>query len=339
MCAAQDLPDGVPEMIHLIPAGAIATVDGRGPYQLASAAMLAQAFKTGDRLPIDENHATDLAAPQGLSAPARGWIVGLEARADGLWGRVDWTESGKALLADKAYRHISPVITHTATGDITGLLRASLTNRPNFRGLTALNQEIVMDTAALAVALGLPATASIAEINAEGAKLRGQVSAHQAEMDKIAAAVGLAAGADAGAVLQAAAAVRDPNRYVPAPQVAELQRQLTSLQAELTATTNAGKRKAAEVAIDAAIAEGRVGIKPLRDHYISRHMVDAAGVEKEIAAMAVISGTVVPGGAPKNPGGKTAREIADAASRHMAEAHSKGITLSQDEAIRAVTGA
>jgi hypothetical protein len=36
----------------------------------------------GGKMPIDENHATDLAAPEGQPSPARGWIVALNARAD-----------------------------------------------------------------------------------------------------------------------------------------------------------------------------------------------------------------------------------------------------------------
>ena len=37
------------------------------------------------------------------ASTARGWIVNLEARDDGLWGQVEWTAHGSALMADKAY--------------------------------------------------------------------------------------------------------------------------------------------------------------------------------------------------------------------------------------------
>ncbi len=136
----------VPSWIMLLPAGEIRTADGRGPYRLDDAtALQASLAAAGGRLPVDENHSTDLAAPKGGPSPARGWIVALEARADGVWGQVEWTEPGKALLAERAYRHISPVITHLKDGTVTGLLRASLTNRPNLRGLAALHQEEDMD--------------------------------------------------------------------------------------------------------------------------------------------------------------------------------------------------
>src|SRR5690606_6682234 len=106
----------------------------------------------------DENHATDLAAPRGEPAPARGWIVELQQRADGVWGRVEWTEEGGRLVSGRAYRGISPVIQHLKNGEVTAILRASLVNRPNLRGLTALHQENDMDLLAkLSAALGLPA--------------------------------------------------------------------------------------------------------------------------------------------------------------------------------------
>lgn len=144
LCAELPLPPPnggqAPEWVHLLPAGEIATVDGRGPYRVPSAAGLVAASLAGNaRLPLDENHATDLAAPLGQPAPARGWITSLQARGDGIWGRVDWTEAGRALVTDRAYRHISPVISHTSDGTVTAVLRASLVNRPNLRGLAALH--------------------------------------------------------------------------------------------------------------------------------------------------------------------------------------------------------
>ena len=56
----------VPDWIHLLPPGPIQTGDRRGPYSLIDAEAVARAsLSEGDRLPIDENHATDLAAPKG----------------------------------------------------------------------------------------------------------------------------------------------------------------------------------------------------------------------------------------------------------------------------------
>lgn len=146
LCAALPLPpaepDAAPRYIHLLPAGEVTTMDGRGPYRVPSAAaLIAASLAVGDRLPIDENHSTDIAAPKGAPSPAQGWIIGLQARSDGIWGEVEWNAAGRGLVAEKAYRHISPVIAHRPDGTVTGILRASLVNRPNLRGLTALHQQ------------------------------------------------------------------------------------------------------------------------------------------------------------------------------------------------------
>jgi Mu-like prophage I protein len=90
------------------------------------------------RLPVDYDHSIDLAAPKGLPAPAAGWIDQLEARADGIWGRVAWTARAAASIAALEYRHISPVFDHTRGGAVVRILRAALTNSPAIPNLTAL---------------------------------------------------------------------------------------------------------------------------------------------------------------------------------------------------------
>ena len=78
LCAAMPVPEvsgaaearGAPEWVHLLPAGEIRRVDGRGPYRVASLHALAALLKPGDKLPIDENHAIDRAVPQGQGCGA-----------------------------------------------------------------------------------------------------------------------------------------------------------------------------------------------------------------------------------------------------------------------------
>ena len=136
----------IPQWIHLMPAGTFSTRDGRGPYTLADPQAVIATSMAGGMLPIDQDHATDRNASSGNAAPARGWIIKMEARADGIWGEVDWTETGKALLADRAYRGISPVIFHTKSGEVRSIGRASLTNVPAISQLaTLMNEEINMD--------------------------------------------------------------------------------------------------------------------------------------------------------------------------------------------------
>lgn len=300
LCSAVALPDDTadaPEWIHLIPAGSLSTVDGRGPYRVEDASALVKTSlqaADGGRLVLDENHSTDLAAPKGEPAPARGWITALEARADGIWGKVEWTKAGAALMADKAYRHISPVITHRADGLVTAILRASLVNKPNLRGLTALHQEQPMDfLKKLAASLGLPETASEAEILAAVARSQ---TALQSALDPIAAAAGVATGSDAAAILAGVQSLKETGGA--AATITALQSELSDLGKKFTTLVSTTATEKATAFIDGEIKKGRVGVKPLRDHYISMHAADPARVEKEIGALPIISGGTVAVTAP-----------------------------------------
>lgn len=102
--------------------------------------VIAASLRDG-KIVVDDNHSTDLAAPKGMPAPARGWIDSMESRADGIWGHVSWTAAGRQMVQSGEYRGISPVVSHTADGTIIAILRASLVNRPNFVGLTTLHAE------------------------------------------------------------------------------------------------------------------------------------------------------------------------------------------------------
>jgi len=328
LLSATALPDAAtaPDWIMLMPAGRVGTVDGRGPYEVDAAKIAAASLAaSGGRLPIDENHATDLSAPRGGPSPARGWVVELEARGDGLWGRVEWTAEGRRLVEGRAYRHISPVITHDAKGHVGRLLRAALTNAPNMRGMVALNQEIFMDLMMkLRKALGLADDAGEDAIIAAVDKLRGG-TATQAAIGQVATAIGLGADATPEAIIAGAARLRaDAGTAAlqaalgPIAEAAGLERTSTaaevrqavetlagkagagtkaiaSLQAELSSVTSgletlkeATARDRATAFVEGSIRAGKVGVKPLRDHYITRHMADPEGVEKEIAAFAIL---------------------------------------------------
>jgi phage I-like protein len=274
LCSAMplaSLADGdVPEWVHLLPAGEVRTVDGRGPYRVNSLqAIAASSLKPGEKLPLDENHATDKAAALGLSSPARGWIVELQARDDGLWGRVEWTAAGRELMADKAYRGISPAILHTKNNQVVGVLRASLTNTPNLQGLVALHSNTLAETntmdwkAKLIELLGLDSTADDAAIET-------------ALMGKMSGGVALCA-AD----------------LVQLPQFVALQSQLADVTAKYNSLVEADARSKAEAFVDAAIAEGRVGIKPARDEYVALHMENAERARALIAGMPVLKGGAI----------------------------------------------
>lgn len=139
-------PSGAPpEWLLLVPPGAFAGRDGRA-YVNADPHAIVAAFDPAAALPLDWEHATHLRAPQGQDAPAAGWILALEARADGaVWGRVEWTASGAEAVTSRGYRYYSPAYYLGPDGRaVIGLASAGLTNQPNLR-LPALNRPDPLD--------------------------------------------------------------------------------------------------------------------------------------------------------------------------------------------------
>ncbi len=172
----------VPDWVHLLPVGAFSGVDGRGPYRVEDAqALITHSMEAeGGKLPIDENHATDRALISGGPAPAVGWIVELHARADGIWGRVDWTKSGRAMVADHAYRGISPAFAAPG-GVVTRIARASLTNAPNLKINTlhtTQKEPAMLPLEDVLKALGLPATTTKEQVIAHLKEMKGCMSMH-----------------------------------------------------------------------------------------------------------------------------------------------------------------
>jgi phage I-like protein len=125
-----------PEWIELLPLGEFVGRDGRGPFKLEDPEAVitaTQALDMSAGIPIDFDHSTDFAAPQGHPAPAAGWIKALAVRDGFLCARVEWTPAGAKALAHKAYRYVSPVFEYRKDGSVVQLLRAGLTNNPNLK--------------------------------------------------------------------------------------------------------------------------------------------------------------------------------------------------------------
>jgi len=313
--------DSAPEWLHLLPAGEIFTNDGRGPYRVGDmVSLMAASLKVGGKLVLDECHATDLKAPKGDEAPARAWIMELQQRQDGIWGRVDWTPVATERRIWKEYRGVSPVIAHRKDGTIDAVLRASLTNTPNFRGLKTLHQENVMDFRAwLIEALGLGSDADDAAIQAaltakfEGKKEESE-TALQSALNPIAQAMGLATGSNAAAILvgvQQLAATGGRDEIITA-----LQSELKTVTTDLNDLRDNGKRTAATAFVDGAIAAQRVGVKPMRDRYITMHMADPVGTAELINAMPCLT-----------PSGTTAVPPADRKAGELGSADANVIAL------------
>lgn len=125
----------VPTRILVVPWGRVASSKGAFTVDGESAADVVAAFNTGGNdLPIDYEHQTlggEFTSPDGR-APAAGWIKSLEiADGQGIYAMVEWTERGKAVLAAKEYRYLSPVaLVDRETMRMVALHSAALTNKP-----------------------------------------------------------------------------------------------------------------------------------------------------------------------------------------------------------------
>ncbi|MDG3580408.1 phage protease [Rhizobium sp. YJ-22] len=96
-----------PEWIKVAPRGAFTTRDGR--YLVVDPEALVERFNADKiAVPIDIDHATVKKALFGDAAPAVAWIEELQARSDGVYGRVDWLDEGLRILSARTHRYISP---------------------------------------------------------------------------------------------------------------------------------------------------------------------------------------------------------------------------------------
>ena len=227
---------GDEQWVQLAPLGQFQGRDGRGPYAIADREAAEAVIHASLRfhgeadIVIDYDHQSDFAAIQGVggTAPAAGWITELQARNDGLWGRVEWTEVAAAKLRTREYRYLSPVFTFDkTTGAVAMVLRAGLTNKPNLH-------------------LKAVASADMSTMNTN----------HLVELRSI---LGLTDAAGMDAVVEAvrATASKAVNAYDPAKHVPI--ETLEKVTAELNGFNNAGlSPEAAEIAVNAAVSGGKL---------------------------------------------------------------------------------
>lgn len=131
----------IPAVIHLIPVGQWEH-PCYGPILITSSDIheFALNFANGVRKGVFIT-----AGHEGMSElPAVGWITEVFPRENGLWGKVDWNESGKELLADKAFKFFSPEFYQTYEDAETHqmfhnvLTGGALTKSPYFKELEAV---------------------------------------------------------------------------------------------------------------------------------------------------------------------------------------------------------
>ncbi|MCX7559111.1 hypothetical protein OS190_05985 [Sulfitobacter sp. F26204] len=144
---AQEVSADAPEWVHLLPAVRAQGRDGRA-WTVSNPQGIVDTFNArGTDLPIDYEHQSETQSEKRSGpVPAAGWIKELQARADGIWGRVDWTAKARELIAQKAYRYLSPVLMHRpGETEVRWLNGAGLVHHPNLT-LTALaSEDFTMD--------------------------------------------------------------------------------------------------------------------------------------------------------------------------------------------------
>ena len=270
-----------PTQILLVPAGEVRARphDGRAPWVNRDAGAVVEATRALKApIAIDYEHQSQRSARNGKPAPAAGWINRTFVRDGAVWGEVEWTEKARAHIEAREYRFISPVFRHTPdTREVTRIEGAALVNDPALYmsaiaaaghgaddnthdtgdddkedpmtgGKTTLEQ-------ALASALGLKADAGEeAIVKAVTAAAKGSTA-----LGPIAKALGLDETAEVGAI-EAAAAEKtasagantpDPKDWVPRPEFDRVAKRLDAVE-------TARAEEAAQTAVDAACAAGKV---------------------------------------------------------------------------------
>lgn len=279
--------------LQLTPAGKFSGRNGQGPWVTGDKASMEQIvantrqYAGSTDLAIDYDHQTVFGAIPGVGgkAPAAGWIKELQARDDGIWGRVEWTAAASTAIKASEYRYLSPVFFHEkTTGRVLAIRMAGLTNTPNLdlvavaaSALFPLNNptgdSMEKILAALGLAKGTTEDSVVAAINtmqtsskaiakaagltetANQTEILTAVNSIVADRTKLATAAGLAADAKADeivtAVQSAIAGKVDPTKFVPIAMVTELQGDLKKLREDLTSD------KATE-AVNSAIEAGKI---------------------------------------------------------------------------------
>lgn len=266
-----------PEWILLLPAGDITTRDGRVLRNVSPDTILASFASDQRDIPIDYEHATEVRAPEGLSAPAVGWINELKVEGGEIFGKVDWTAAGRQDVESRAYRYISPVV-HLAPEERTVLRISSvaLTNDPALYIKSLLNRreapETQKDTAmlkAIAKALNLAETATEAEI-------LSAIAVQHSEKEQLSAKV----------------AKPDPAMFVLRTEHDTLITTCAQLRAEVKTLKDADTEKEVVALVDGAISAGKV-IPAIRDSELE--LCRAIGATKYQERLSKLTATLTPG--------------------------------------------
>lgn len=274
---------------RLIPAGTFdaprGSMRGGGPWHLEEARarrIIQLAANRNTDIVVDYEHQTLLSEKNGQPAPAAGWIAPatLEWRADGLYGRIQWTAAAKTAVAPgpdgepPEYRYLSPVFPYEAdTGAVLDLLHLSLTNNPAISDGDAVlaaarrasthsqqDEDLPVKREQLIKTLGLAADATDQQIDEGLAALKAKAT----EADEVRRSLELkddAKATDAVAALKQEIgknAEPDMTKYVPKAVYDEAQQQVAALK-------QGGDTAELDRLIDEGLKDGRIPGKATAD--------------------------------------------------------------------------
>lgn len=171
-----------PEWIKIAPRGRFTARDGRS-FEIDPELLVSRFAADGVDLPIDIDHATVKKAMFGEAAPAVGWISELQARADGLYGRVGWLDEGLRVLSARTHRYVSPTLKTDEAGKAYWLHSAALVAAPAASMPAVASATLTTTTLkteppmlkAIAAALGLTEDAAEASCLSAIASLKGRI--------------------------------------------------------------------------------------------------------------------------------------------------------------------
>jgi phage I-like protein len=324
----------LPNRIQVVPAGTtIIGRDGRVWKNTHPQAVVHNSTTRLGMLPIDENHATDLAAPKGGAAPALGWMKNLGTDAQGaIWAEVEWTDRGREALGKKEYRYISPVFTSSAGGEITAILRAALTNNPNL-SLPALNSSELPGNPAqekpmqnILAALGLAETATEQEAIALIQAMRAQLAAMSATTKPTVPLVALAAAEQPPPRIDLAV-------YAPRTDLNAMEARAVAAERELTTMKVAQFKGAVEAVVDQAIRDRKIAPASKGEYIHLCSTQEALETFKKVIGVTpplISSEAQVPAGVPQG-------EAVSLNAAEEAVARAAGYTLEEWRQLKGVT--
>ncbi len=271
-----------PKQIQLLRLGDNPARDGKRIFKLVDQAHAEQVLAASRALlgatdmVIDYDHQSVFGARDGVGgqAKAAGWIKTLSVGDAGIMAEVEWTPAAARALTDQEYRYISPYFGHDASGRVTRIFNAALTNRPELELQAVASAAFGMDDETgetdlmkqIATALGLAADASPDDMMAALAALMSTTASAKTERAAICTALGLGGSAGLDEIRTAAAArAPDLTQFVPRAEFDKIKSEVDAI-AEQRITAS----------VDAAIAGGKIA-PASRDWALGYARKDATG--------------------------------------------------------------